>query len=82
MIAFKNQLTLAQESKLLALDAWHCALENRELRMNCPDAYHDELLRQSDEMERLGMLTWIEFRDLRRDADVAYLRAVAGGDYH
>lgn len=82
MNAFKNQLTLAQESKLLALDAWHRALENRVLRMECPDAYHDELLRQSDEMDRLGMLTLAEWCDLRKDADVAYLRAVAGEDYH
>ncbi len=49
---------------------------------NAPDAYHDELLRQSDEMDRLGILTWGEWRDLRREADDAYLRAVAGDDYH
>ncbi len=82
MSAFKNQLTCAQENKLLALDAWHRALENIELRMECPDAYHDELLRQSDEMDRLGILTWDEWRDLRKEADGAYLRAVAGDDYH
>ena len=50
--------------------------------MDCPDAYHDELLRLSDEMDRLGMLTLAEWRDLRRAADVAYLHAVAGEDYH
>lgn len=82
MSAFKNQLTFVQETRLLALDAWHRALENLELRMECPDAYHDELLRQSDEMDRLGILTWGEWRDLRREADDAYLRAVAGDDYH
>jgi hypothetical protein len=82
MNAFKNRLTPEQESKLKALDAWHRALENRELRMECPDAYHDELLRQSDEMDRLGMLTNTEWCDLRREADAAYLRAVAGEDYH
>jgi hypothetical protein len=82
MNAFKNQLTFAQETKLLALAAWQRALENLELRMDCPDAYHDELLRQSDEMDRLGILSWDEWRDLRRQADVAYLRAVAGDDYH
>lgn len=50
--------------------------------MDCPDAWHDELLRQSDEMDRLGMLTLTEWCDLRGDADEAYLRAVAGEDYH
>jgi len=82
MNVFKNQLTPEQESRLQALDAWHRALDNRQLRMECPDAYHDELLRQSDEMDRLGILTWDEWRDLRKEADGAYLRAVAGDDYH
>jgi hypothetical protein len=82
MNALKNQLTFAQETKLLALDAWHSALENLELRMDCPDAYHDELLRKADEMDRMGVLSWHEWRDLRREADEAYLRAVAGDDYH
>jgi hypothetical protein len=82
MNALKNQLTFAQETKLLALDAWHRAWENLELRMDCPDAYHEELLRQTDEMGRMGILSWDEWRDLRREADNAYLRAVAGDDYH
>jgi hypothetical protein len=82
MNVLKNQLTFAQETKLLALDAWHRALENLELRRECPDAYHDELLRQTDEMDRMGVLSWDEWRDLRREADDAYLRAVAGDDYH
>jgi hypothetical protein len=76
-----NLLTPAQETRLRALDAWHRALENRQLRMDCPDAYHDELLRQSDEMDRLGIVTWSECRDLRMQADQAYLRAVSGEDY-
>jgi hypothetical protein len=82
MNALKNQLAFARESKLLALDAWHSALENLELRMDCPDAYHDELLRKADEMDRMRVLSWDEWRDLRREADEAYLRAVAGDDYH
>ncbi|MNM74047.1 hypothetical protein [Pseudomonas fluorescens] len=81
MNAFKNLLTPAQEARLRALDAWHDALENKQLRMDCPDAYHDELVRQSDEMDRLGIVTWNEWRDLRMQADQAYLRAVAGEDY-
>ena len=82
MNALKNQLTFVQETKLLALDAWHSALENLELRMDCPDAYHDELLCKADEMDCMGVLSWDEWRDLRREADEAYLRAVAGDDYH
>jgi hypothetical protein len=82
MNAFKDLLTSAQELRLRALDAWHCALEDKRLRMDCPDAYHDELLRQCDEMDRLGIVTWLEWRDLRMEADQAYLRAVAGEDYH
>jgi hypothetical protein len=81
MNAFKYLLTPAQETRLRALDAWHRALENRLLRMDCPNAYHDELLRQSDDMDRLGIITWSEWRDLRMEADEAYLRAVAGEDY-
>jgi hypothetical protein len=81
MYAFKNLLTPAQEARLRALDVWHCALENRQLRMDCPDAYHEELVRQSNEMDRLGLVTWKEWRDLRVQADQAYLRAVAGEDY-
>lgn len=82
MKSFQNQLTPAQEQRLCALDAWHCALENCALRMDCPDAYHEELLRQADEMDRQGIVNWEEWRDLRLEADAAYSRAVAGGDYH
>ena len=82
MNAFYNRPASEQVLRLQALDRWHRALENRELRMDCPDAYHDELLRLSDEMDRQAMLTLAEWRDLRKAADVAYLRAVAGGDYH
>jgi hypothetical protein len=33
-------------------------------------------------MDRQGMVTWEEWRDLRIEADQAYLRAVAGEDFH
>lgn len=82
MNAFQNLLTLDQERRLRALDRWHRALENIGLRMECPDAYHEELLRQSDEMDRQGMVSWQEWRDLRIEADEAYMHAIAGGDYH
>lgn len=74
-------LTPDEERKLLALSSWHDALDDRALRMNCPDVYHDELLRQADEMDRLKIVTWQEWRDLRIEADQAYLRAVAGEDF-
>lgn len=82
MHSFTHQLTAAQELKLRALNAWHLALEDIRLRMECPDAYHEELIRQSDEMDRLGIVSWQEWRDLRIEADQAYLRAIAGEDYH
>lgn len=82
MNAFKNLLTQEQERRLRALGNWHCALENVRLRMDCPDAYHEEMLRQADEMDRKGLVTWSEWRDLRIEADQAYLRAVIGEDYH
>ncbi|WP_150763006.1 hypothetical protein [Pseudomonas fluorescens] len=82
MNSFKNLLTPAQERRLCAMDSWHCALENYTLRMDCPDAYHEELLRQADEMDRRGIVSWEEWRDLRVEADQAYLLAVAGADYH
>ncbi|MBV4474747.1 MULTISPECIES: hypothetical protein [Pseudomonas] len=82
MNAFKNLLTATQEMKLQALDCWYCALDNQLLRMDCPNDYHDELLRQCDEMHRQQIVTWEEWRDLRIEADQAYLRAIAGDDYH
>ncbi|RLU04925.1 hypothetical protein CS078_20190 [Pseudomonas prosekii] len=82
MKSFKNLLTRAQEHRLCALDAWHQSLDNCSLRRECPDAYHEELLRQADEMDRQGIVNWEEWRDLRVEADAAYMRAVAGGDYH
>jgi hypothetical protein len=57
-------------------------LDNGALRRDCPDAYHEELLRQSDEMDRQGIITWQEWRDLRIEADQAYLRAIAGDDFN
>jgi hypothetical protein len=82
MNAFKNQLTPAQERRLCALDSWHQALENIALRMESPETWHEELLRQSDEMDRQRMVSWEEWRDLRIAADQAFVRAVAGEDYH
>ncbi|MCF4996595.1 hypothetical protein GIW70_13085 [Pseudomonas syringae] len=81
MNSFKSPLTAAQEHKLRAYDRWHRILEDTALRMDTPDAYHEELLRRSDEMDRQGIITWQEWRDLRIEADQAYLRAIAGDDF-
>ena len=32
-------------------------------------------------MDRRGIISWQEWRDLRLEADASYLRAVAGEDY-
>ena len=82
MNSFKNLLTPAQERRLCALDSWHRALDNIALRRESPETWHEELLRQSDEMDRQRMVSWEEWRDLRITADQAFLRAVAGEDYH
>ncbi|MHC8305801.1 hypothetical protein [Pseudomonas sp. PB3P13] len=81
MNSFRNLLTPAHERRLRALDHWYQTLDNIELRKDSPDAYHEELLRQTDEMDRQCIVSWEEWRDLRCEADQAYLRAVAGDDY-
>ena len=81
MRTFEKTLSVAQLLKLNCLAAWYRVLESRALRMDSPDDYHEELLRQADEMERRGIICWQEWRDLRLEADAAYLRAVAGEDY-
>lgn len=75
-------LSAADQRFILALARWRALLEDRALRMECPDAYHDILLREADELERRGVIGWEEWRDLRLEADAAYLQAVAGADFH
>jgi hypothetical protein len=80
--SFSSPLTPDLQRKPGAYERWHRALDNGALRRDCPDAYHEELLRQSDEMDRQGIITWQEWRDLRIEADQAYLRAIAGDDFN
>ena len=75
------ELALLNEQKLLAMNHWFSVLDNVALRMDSPDRYHDQLLRQADEMDRLGLIDWAECRALRALADRIWLRAVAGEDY-
>ena len=81
MRTLEKNLSAAQLLKLNCLAVWYRVLEDRALRMDSPDDYHEELLRQADEMDRRGIICWQEWRDLRLEADAAYLRAVAGEDY-
>ncbi|WP_426234668.1 hypothetical protein [Pseudomonas sp. TWP3-2] len=81
MSHFKTMLLPVQLRRLHALDSWYRTFENCALRMDCPDSYHEELLRQADEMDRKCIVDWDEWRELRVAADQAYLRAVAGEDY-
>ncbi|WP_416739168.1 hypothetical protein ACM1ZW_20220 [Pseudomonas sp. NFX71] len=62
----KSLFSPDQEAKLRVYDRWHRAIEVCSMRMDCPDAYHDELLRQADEMDRLGIVTWQECVSSRR----------------
>jgi hypothetical protein len=81
MDAFKNLLTPAQDyCELLKPGNAHWKTDNCE---GCPEAYTDELLRQSDEMisAGAGLMTWLELQNSRLEPQ-AYLRAVAGEDYH
>lgn len=75
------ELSKTEQRKLIGISRWKAILDNRKLRMDCPNSYHDELLRAVDELQRLNLVTWEEWRDLRREADAAYLGAVAGLDY-
>ncbi|MFI8556305.1 hypothetical protein [Pseudomonas putida] len=81
MRTLEKNLSAAQLLKLNCLAVWYRVLEDRALRMDSPDEYHEELLRQTDEMNRRGIICWQEWRDLRLEADAAYLRAVAREDY-
>ncbi|VVO49850.1 hypothetical protein AB4P91_19365 [Pseudomonas sp. B21128] len=81
MNAYKNLLSDTEVKKLAALDRWHAALDDVTLRRDNPDGYHEELIRRADELDRLGKITFEEWRTLRLDADQAWLRAVSGDDY-
>lgn len=74
---------IAQEaSRLAAINDWFLLFDDVERRRDCPSAHHEQLLRLADEMDRLGLVDWREWRDLRLLADRSFLRAIAGSDYH
>lgn len=81
MQTFPDAFTPREQARLSAIAVWYQLLENRQLRMDCPDDYHAELARQADEMDRLGIISFAEWRGLRDEAHRAYQHAVQGVDY-
>lgn len=81
MNALTGQISIEQR-RLEAINRWFCLFDDLERRRECPSSHHEELLRQVDEMDRLGLVSWEQWRDLRRLADRAFLKAIAGADYH
>ena len=81
MNAFTKQIT-TERHRLEAINRWFVTFDDHRQRRDCPSTHHEELLRQADEMDRLGLVEWGEWRDLRRLADRGFLRAIAGADYH
>ena len=60
-----------------ALAAWYQLLKEPEIRMDCEEQY-DELLKAADEMERTGLISGAEWRQLVREAGVAFANATEG----
>lgn len=81
MNALNEPLEL-ERRKHLAIDRWFALFDDQKQRRDCPSTYHEALLRQADELDRLGLVEWPQWRDLRRLADHAFLKAVAGADHH
>lgn len=72
---------IGQEARrLVVINKWFGLYDDVQQRRDCPSTYHEELLRQADEMDRLGLVDWREWRDLRRLADRSFLKAIAGDD--
>ena len=69
-----------EERRLVAINRLFLLYDDVQQRRDCPSTYHEELLRQVDEMDRLGLVDWQEWRDLRRLADRGFLNAIAGYD--
>jgi hypothetical protein len=65
------------EAKREALAEWYQLLRQPHIRMDSEDHY-DELLKAADEMERLGLITGLEWRILVREAGVAFANSGGG----
>ena len=71
-----------EQRRLAAVNRWFLLYDDVERRRDCPSSHYEELLRQVDEMDRMQLIDWREWRDLRRLADRGFHRAIAGADYH
>lgn len=81
MNAISEQIAREQH-RLAAINNWFLLYDDVAKWRDCPSSHHEELLRQADEMDRLGLVDWREWRDLRRLADRSFLRSVSGSAYH
>lgn len=59
-----------------AINRWFSTFDDHSARCACPHAYHQELLRQADEMKRLGLIARQQWRDLRQLADRSLQQAL------
>lgn len=65
------------DRKQQAMAAWNQLLKEPLIRMDCEEQY-DELLKAADEMERAGLITSNEWRQLVREAGTAFAQATEG----
>lgn len=65
------------DEKRKALLAWHKLLEEPEIRMDVEEQY-DELLKMADALEKEGLITAAEWRQLVRKAGVKFAQATEG----
>lgn len=63
---------------LEAINRWFSTFDDHALCNTCPSGYREELLRQADEMKRLGLIAQQQWRDLRQLVDRSLQRAPEG----
>ncbi|MDQ0122989.1 hypothetical protein J2W17_001936 [Pseudomonas lini] len=72
-----GSLTMNDDPKAQALEAWYQLLKEPQIRMDAEEQY-DELLKAADEMERKGLINSVEWRVLVRQAGSAFANAIEG----
>ncbi|WP_339498952.1 hypothetical protein [Pseudomonas silesiensis] len=72
-----GSLTMNDDQKAQALEAWYQLLKEPRIRMDAEDQY-DELLKAADDMERKGLINSVEWRGLVRQAGSAFANAIEG----
>lgn len=58
------------------LKAWYELLDDEGYRMESPDAYHADLMRQAEELFRTDVIEWADWMELKELADAAYIQAL------